>query len=88
MKAIARAPTEKAIFRIVGSFVGKFDAGKMQASCFRNLPSQARNGVVAGFVGFAGIGTKKRLHEPARKISVGGRVPGDLFRPADADGER
>jgi hypothetical protein len=67
MKAIARAPSEKASLRIVGSFVDEFDAGRMHASCFRSLPSQATNGVVAGFVGFAGSRTKKRLHEFGRK---------------------
>ena len=71
MKAIARAPIEKTSLRIVGSFIGEFDAVRVHVSCFRSLPSQAKNGVVAGFVGFAGSRTKKRLHEFARKTSVG-----------------
>src|SRR6187399_2540322 len=70
MKAIARAPTEKANLRIVGSFVGEFNKVRMRASCFRSLPSQAKNGVVAGFVGFVGSRTKKRLHELARKTLI------------------
>jgi hypothetical protein len=70
MKAIASAPTEKTSLRIVGSFVGEFDAVKVHASCFRSLPSRAKNGVVARFVGFAGSRSTKRLHEFARKASV------------------
>ena len=46
MKAIAIAPIEKTSFRIVGSFGCKIDAEMLHASCFKSLPSQAKNGVV------------------------------------------
>jgi len=70
MKAIARAPIERASLRIVGSVVGEFDGVSMHASCFRSLPSQARNDVVAEIAGFAGNRPKKPLHEFAREMSA------------------
>jgi hypothetical protein len=56
--------------RIVGSFGCKIDTEIVHASCFKSLPSEAKNGVVAGFVGFVGSHAKKRLHQLVRRMGV------------------
>jgi hypothetical protein len=68
IKANAIAPIEKTSLRIVGSFGRKIDVEIVPASCFTGVPSQAKNGVVAGFVGFVGSRAKKRLHQLARRM--------------------
>ena len=48
---------------------------------FQEFAIAARNGVVAGFVGFIRNCTKKRLHEFARKTSVQLRLQTCPVRP-------
>jgi hypothetical protein len=70
MKAIAIAPIEEASLCIVSSFGCKIDAQILHVSCFNSVPSQAKNGVVSGFVGFVGSRAKKRLHQLATNRNV------------------
>ena len=70
MKAIAIAPIKQASLRIVSSFGCKIDADVLHGSCFNSVPSQAKNGVVAGLVGFVGSWAKKRLHQLATNRNV------------------
>jgi hypothetical protein len=72
MKANAIAHIGKTALRIVSSFGCEIDVEILSASCFKSVPSQARNGVVVGFVGFERSREKKPLHFGFRQLTATG----------------